>query len=203
MLYFHGNGTVVGSRGNVARYGLLRDVGFNVLAVEYRGYGASAAHAPPSEAGLYADARAAWAYLTQTLGVPPSRVVLYGWSLGSGPAVYLATEHAAGGVITEGAYTQLSDVGQAVYPWLPVALVMRNRFDNLGRAPELNEPWLLLHGRHDTLIPLSHSEALAAAAPRARLLPLNAGHNDGAMAEPRRTRSALRRFAAELFPPGL
>lgn len=198
-LYLHGNGSLIGSGGNVARYRMLRAAGFNVVAVEYRGFGASAAVGPPSEAGLYADGRAAWAYLTGTLGVTPERIVLYGWSLGSGVATYLAARHAAAGLITEGAYTRLPDVGQALYPWLPVSLVMRNRFDNLGRAGALDEPWLVFHGRDDTLIPFSHAEALAAASDRARLVPLDAGHNDGVMADERRAAAALRRFAADLF----
>ncbi|HEU4995838.1 MAG TPA: alpha/beta fold hydrolase [Gemmatimonadaceae bacterium] len=183
VLYFHGNAGLVGSRGNVLRYRLLREAGFNVLAVEYRGYGASVAAGDPSEQGLYADADAAWAYLTATLRVRSDHIVLYGWSLGSGPATYLAALHKAAALVTEGAFTSLPDVGAERYPWIPVHLVMRNRFDNLRRAARLVSPWTVFHGRRDTDVPFSQGRALAAAAHGARFVPLSANHAEGVLAD--------------------
>lgn len=98
-LYFHGRTMPVGDPANVGRFGLLRDAGFNVLAVEYRGYGASLAAGPASEEGIYADARAAWRYLTTSMGVAPERILLYGWSFGSAPATKLASEVPAGALV--------------------------------------------------------------------------------------------------------
>jgi pimeloyl-ACP methyl ester carboxylesterase len=178
-VYLHGNFGNLGARGNVARYVLLRDAGFNVLAVEYRGFGASASAGTPSEPGIYADANAGWTHLTQTLGVAPGRVLIYGLSLGGGPAAYLAHEHAAGALVTEGSATMLPDVGAEQYPWVPVKLVMRNRYPTITRAPAITEPWVIFHGRPDDVIPFSHGEALAAAAPNARLVPLNTDHDGG------------------------
>jgi fermentation-respiration switch protein FrsA (DUF1100 family) len=197
-IYLHGNAGLLGSRGNIARYRLLRDAGFNVLAVEYRGYGASVAAGRPSEAGVYADARAAWTHLTESLHVAPARVAVYGWSLGSGPATYLAVEKRPGALITEGTFTSLPDVGAMRYPWVPVRLVMRNRFDNLARAGALSMPWLLFHGTTDADVPFAHSQRLAAAAHGARLIPLAAGHNDGVTAERAKTLAALRDVAQRL-----
>jgi fermentation-respiration switch protein FrsA (DUF1100 family) len=197
-LYFHGNAGLLGSRGNIARYRLLREAGFNVLALEYRGYGASSRVGSPSEAGLYADARAAWKYLTGSLDVAPTRIALYGWSLGSGPAVYLATERRPAELITEGAFTSLPDIGAGLYPWVPVRLIMRNRFDNLVRARTVVVPWLLLHGRNDREVPFSHSEVLAAAARGSTLIPLDAGHNDGVIGDRDTSLEALRATAQRL-----
>lgn len=191
-IYFHGNAGLLGSRGNVARYRLLRDAGFNVLAVEYRGYGASLGAGSPSEAGVKADARAGWDYLTGTLSVDPERIVVYGWSLGSGPAMYLASEMRPGGVVTEGAFTSLPDVGAALYPWVPVRLIMRNRFDNIARARTLSVPWIVFHGRHDEEIPFAHAQLLASAAPAASLVALDAGHDNGVIAHREATLGVLR-----------
>ncbi|MEX2178449.1 MAG: alpha/beta fold hydrolase [Gemmatimonadaceae bacterium] len=200
-IFFHGNAGMVGSRGNVARYQLLRDAGFNVLAVEYRGYGASVGAGPASEDGIYEDARAALAYLTDSLGVERSRVVAYGWSLGSGPATRLAAEAPLAALVTEGAFTSLPDVGAESYPWAPVRLVMRNRFDNVGLARRLTMPWLVLHGTKDREIPFAHGEALVAAASAARLVPLDADHGDGAIGDRAVALEALRSLAARISAP--
>jgi pimeloyl-ACP methyl ester carboxylesterase len=197
-VFLHGNYGALGSRSNVARYQLLREAGFNVLAVEYRGYGASAAMGSPSERGINADAAAGWTYLTRTLGVPPARVAIYGWSLGGGPATYLASEFKAAALITEGTFTALPDVAALSYPWIPVRLVMRNRFDNLMRAPSVTAPWLIFHGRNDNTVPFAHGEALAAAAPRGRFLPLPGDHEDGVLAERSLALSTLRQLSQTL-----
>ena len=182
-IFFHGNAGMVGSRSSVARYGLLRDAGFNVLAPEYRGYGAAASSGAVSEAGVHADARAALAYLTDSLRVPTWRVLVYGWSLGSGPASRLAADHDLGALITEGAFTSLPDVGAELYPWVPVRMIMRNRFDNITLARRIEEPWIVFHGRRDSEIPFAHGEAIALVGPTARLVPLDADHDDGVIAD--------------------
>jgi pimeloyl-ACP methyl ester carboxylesterase len=199
VIFFHGNGLLVGSPGCVSRYRFLREAGFQVLAVEFRGYGMSGAGAP-SEEGVYADARAGWDYLTEDVGVDPERIVLYGWSLGSGIATQLASQVPAGGLITEGAFTALPAVGQAQYPWLPVSLIMKNRFDNLSRAETLSLPWLMFHSENDEVIPFSHAEALADVAEDARLITLHTGHGGGVGMAPDLARAAIRDFADQVLP---
>lgn len=196
-LFFHGNGGLVGSPSSVGRYELLREAGFNVLAVEFRGYGASAAAGPPSEDALYADARAGWRYLTGTLGISPDRVIVYGWSLGSALATHVAAESAPAAVVTEGAPTSLVDVGAARYPWFPVRWIMRSQFDNLERSMHVSSPWLILHGRWDVDVPFHHGQALADAARNGRLVPLNAGH-DGVTVDRDVALGALRELAQQV-----
>jgi pimeloyl-ACP methyl ester carboxylesterase len=197
-IFFHGNAGMVGSRSSVARYGLLRDAGFNVVAPEYRGYGASASSGPATEAGVHADARAALAYLTDSLRVASRRVIVYGWSLGSGPAARLGADFDLGAVVTEGGFTSLPDVGAELYPWVPVRLIMRNRFDNVGLARRIEEPWIVFHGRRDSEIPFAHGEAIALAGPSARLVPLDADHDDGVTADQEIALRELRSLAARL-----
>ena len=194
-IFLHGNGGFIGSRGNVERYRLLRDAGFNVLAVEYRGYGASQGAGVPTERGVQADAAAGLEYLRRAFAVPPTRIVAYGHSLGGGVATYLATESRLAALVTEGTFTSLPDVGAAQYPWVPVRMVMRNRFDNVSRAREARMPWVVMHGRPDDEVPFSHAEALAAAGPMVRLVALNGGH-DNAVTEDRATAFALLRDLA-------
>lgn len=195
VIFFHGNGLLVGSPPCVDRYQILRETGFNVLAVEFRGYGMSSEHTV-SEKGVYADARAGWTYLTEQIGVNPSQIVLYGWSLGSGVATHLASQVNPAGLITEGAFTALPDVGKETYPWLPVSLIMQNQFDNLDRAGSLSLPWLLLHSRHDKIIPFSHGEKLAATAKNSYLIELRGTHNE---IDRDATLAALNDFFERLF----
>jgi len=199
VIFFHGNGMLVGSPGSVDRYRLLREAGFQVLAVEFRGYGMSA-EGPPSEAGVYADGRAGWEYLTNELGVAPGRIILYGWSLGGGVATHLASEVPAAALITEGAFTDLPAVGQRMYPWLPVSLIMKNRFDNLGRAGSLALPWLIFHSDNDAVIPYVHGQALAEAAGDGRLVTLHTGHEGGVVQASDVALPAIRELVGRAVP---
>jgi dipeptidyl aminopeptidase/acylaminoacyl peptidase len=194
VIYFHGNAGTVGSRSNVGRYRLLRQAGFNVLAVEYRGYGAALASGSPSEAGIYADALTAWDYLA-TRGVTRDRIIVYGWSLGSGPATYLAAEKSPAAVVTEGAFTSLAEIGAARYPWAPASLLLRNRFDNLGRAQRIAVPWVIFHATADAKVPFSHAERLRASAQHGSLVVLTSGHGDGVVSDSAAALSTLRQWA--------
>ncbi len=205
VIYFYGRGGRLADEKGFAMYDLFRSVGLNVLAVEYRGYGASEKR-QPTEAGVYADARAAWQYLSEIRSVPASRVVLYGYSLGGAIAIQLATEMAPAGLITEGAFISSLAWGSVHYPWMPAALgglVVRNRFENLDKATSLTLPWLLFHGRQDSTTPFSHSEALAGTtAGVRRLVSLECGHGDAIEVEGDRMERALKAFVSELFGLG-
>lgn len=201
VLYLHGNLGLLGARGNIARYQLLREAGFNVLAVEYRGFGMSASAGKPSERGVYKDAHAGWNWLTGANGVASGRVAIYGMSLGGGAATYLALAHPPGTLITEGTSTSLPDVGAKRYPWLPVRLIMRNRYPNLDRAPLITAPWVIFHSRNDETVPFSHGVALAAAAKNARFVPLTANHEGGVAAARSVSLPVLVEIARKLSDP--
>lgn len=158
LLYFHGNGQNVSSY--LSLMAELHTLGLNLLLFDYRGYGES--EGSPSEAGLYADAHAAYALL-MAYGVPPERLFLYGFSLGSGVAVQLATEVEVAGLVLEAAFTSLPAAGRARYPMLPTAL-MRNRYDSLSKIARIDAPLLVLHARDDRTVPFSQGQALYAEA---------------------------------------
>ncbi len=158
ILYFHGSSANVASVGYNEAWSRFRDMGLGVLAVDYRGYGESGGH--PSETGLYRDADAAYAYLTGALGVPPARVVIYGFSLGSAVAIDLATRVRAAGMIVEGAFLSVPARGGELYPFLPADWLAHNRFASVEKIAHVPLPKLFVHARGDTDIPIAHGRRL-------------------------------------------
>ncbi|MDP2313580.1 MAG: alpha/beta hydrolase [Pseudomonadota bacterium] len=176
VVWFGGNGGTVGAHPDM--YGRMRDAGWSIVQVNYRGYPGS--EGEPSEAGLRMDARAAWAVASAM----SDRVWIYGKSLGGGVAVGLAADlsdagHPPFALVVESSFSSLVQVARESVPWAPVGLFMRTRFDSVARAPEVRAPSLVLHGEADTLIGPWHAEALSRALPGATTLTFpGAGHND-------------------------
>jgi fermentation-respiration switch protein FrsA (DUF1100 family) len=173
LVYFHGNAD--GLSGSLQVTGRLAAEGYGLLLVGYRGYDGNPGS--PTEHGLYADGRSAIRWLSEH-GVPSSDTVLVGNSLGSGPATELAANFPVAGLVLISGYTSLPDVGASVYPFIPVKLLMRDRFDNIGKIGRVAAPILILHGTADWTIPYDHAVALAAAAGnRAQVMPFEGiGH---------------------------
>jgi fermentation-respiration switch protein FrsA (DUF1100 family) len=139
----------------------LTATGPNVFAVEYRGYGKS--EGTPSEAGLYADALAAYEWVRKQ--GPASSVIVFGEGLGSGPACELAATREVGALVLLSAFTNLPELAAARYPWLPTSWIVRSRFDNLAKLASVKAPTLIAHSRADERVPFEHAERLFAAAP--------------------------------------
>ena len=176
VLFFHGNaGNISGRLQSVQQFHHLQ---LNVFIFDYRGYGKSSGS--PSEDGLYRDARAAWRYLVDDQGIAPSDVILFGRSMGGGPATWLAQRTAPRAVILESAFTSVPDIAAHHYPFLPARALARIQFDNLSRVDALGAPLLVIHSRDDRVVPFQHGRRLydAAADPK-QFLELQGGHNDG------------------------
>jgi len=177
MLHLHGNADSAFSPGQVRHCEALRRSGFNVLEIDYRGFGPTPGR--PSEAGMYDDSEAAYRELLRR-GVPPNRIILLGHSLGSGPAVLLATRHNAAALVLFGAFTSIPDAAAERYPYLPVRLVVGVQFNSLARIGDVHMPVVIAHSRGDTLIPYSHALQLFAAANQPKhLITFDAPTNDG------------------------
>ncbi len=190
MLCLHGNGGNLSSR--VDKMKLFHDAGAAQLWVEWRGYGESSGS--PDEAGLDRDGRAGWDWLTLERGIPPARVALYGESLGCGVAVELATRVPAGGLIVDSGFSSIAEMGRAVLPWFPAAL-LSIRFDNLAKLPRVTMPTLFLHSPQDDIIP--YEQALrnyAAAGGPKTFVELRGSHNDGFLETGPAYASAIRDF---------
>ncbi len=176
LLFFHGNAGNISGR--LESVGQFHRLGLNVLIVDYRGYGQSTG--TPSEAGLYHDAEACWQYLTETQGVAPQHIVVFGRSMGGGPATWIASRKRPEAVILESVFTSVPDVGAHHYPFLPVRTLATNQFDNASRVGTISAPLLSIHSRDDRVVPfeLGRDVYEAAAAPK-QFLEIEGGHNDG------------------------
>ncbi|MBI3828973.1 MAG: alpha/beta hydrolase [Planctomycetes bacterium] len=186
-LFFHGNGGHRGHRPDL--YLTLADLGAHVLAIDYRGYGDSAGS--PSEEGLALDARAAWDWLVNEKGVAPARIVLHGESLGCAVAIRLAKECCEAGtppagLVLEAPFTRLTDAAASIYWFVPVRLLLRERYPSIERIGAVTCPILVFHGPQDGVVPFKQGRELFEAAPAAsrsgvakRFVEVpGAGHND-------------------------
>lgn len=177
VLHLHGNADSAFSPWQMRHCEALRRTGFNVMDIDYHGFGLTAGQ--PSETQMYEDAEAAYQALMQR-GVAQEHLILLGHSLGSGPAVLLATRHKAAALVLFGAFTSIPDAAAARYPYLPVRLAVGVQFNSLARMSAVHIPVIIAHTRGDTLIPYDHALKLFAAAnePK-RLITFDAGSDDG------------------------
>lgn len=170
ILYFHGNAGEMGDR--PLRFNYYQARGFGVAYLSYRGFGGSSGS--PSEAGLVADATAAYDWLIAK-GVEPGRIALLGESLGSGVAVQLAAKREVGAVALEAPYTSTVEVAAKIYWWLPVHVLMKDQFKSIDFIAAVVAPLLIIHGEDDGLIPVEFGKRLFAAANQPKELDVVAG----------------------------
>lgn len=174
VLLLHGNGGHVGHRGERIRHFAAR--GWGALLVEYRGYGGNPGS--PGEAGLRRDAAAGLAALRMR-NIARERIVLWGESLGSGLATWLAAHERVGAVVLETPYTSIADVAKRRYPFAPVDLLLRDRFDSIVHMPAIRSPVLVLVAGRDRVVPPKMGRAMHAAAAGAELWEApESGHAD-------------------------
>ena len=149
LIYFHGNAGHIGMRGFKVRAYL--NAGLGVLLTTYRGY--SGNPGTPTEDGLYADGRAARAFL-RAHGCGDARQILYGESLGTGVAVHLAREASPAALVLEAPFSSVVDIASGRFPLLPVRLLIVDRFDSAAKIGKIAAPVLIVHGERDRTIPV-------------------------------------------------
>jgi uncharacterized protein len=175
LLWFYGNGENIAAIWPIVR--AFQPPGTAVLVVDYPGYGGSAGRA--TEAGLYGAADAAYAALVARPDVDRLRVYVYGRSLGSAAATWVAAHHPVAGLILESPFTSAAAMARQLYALLP-RFIVRLSLDNLGRMRQIHCPLLVFHGDADRLVPTAMGKDVAAAAsgPVELVLIHGAGHND-------------------------
>ena len=176
VLVFNGN---AGNRAyRVPLAAALHRHGLQVLLVDYRGYGGNPG--APTETGLAADSRAAHAFLIGRPDVDASRIVYFGESLGTAVAVDLAREHPPAALVLRSPFTSMGDLGQHHYPFLPVRLLLRDRFATIDKIRRIHVPLLVIAGGRDRIVPIENSRRVydAAVAPKTLLVVPDADHND-------------------------
>jgi fermentation-respiration switch protein FrsA (DUF1100 family) len=170
LLVSHGNAEDLGDD----RFWLedLRRAGFSVLAYDYEGYGTSEGTA--SEKAAYEDEAAAYEYLARDLKTPPDRIIIFGRSVGTGPATYLATRRPAAGLVLQSPFVSAFRVLTRV-PLLPF-----DKFPNYRNLPHVHCPVLIMHSHGDSVIPSWHAQKLFELAhePKQIFWAQNADHND-------------------------
>lgn len=171
ILFFNGN--AAGLAVQEGRWRRIADQGVGFLVIAYRGYEGSTG--TPTEDGLRQDAEAAYAWLAAR--TPPEDIVIHGFSLGSGVAVRLASEHSARALILEAPFTATVDVAALSVPWAPVHWLMRDQYRSRDRIGTVDMPVLILHGDQDQVIPFEQGERLFQLAPRPRTFVRMVGSN--------------------------
>ncbi|NBC31949.1 MAG: prolyl oligopeptidase family serine peptidase [Alphaproteobacteria bacterium] len=175
IAYFHGNAGHIGQRVDKVR--AYTEQGYGVFLAGYRGYGGNPGR--PTEAGLFADARAALDWL-DAQGISGQHLFLYGESLGSGVAVQMAVERRIGGLILEAPFSSVADIAQSRYRILPARWLLHDHFDSAAKIAEIDAPLLLVHGDRDFTVPIRFGRRLfdAAVEPKRAVYIPGAGHND-------------------------
>jgi len=175
-LFIHGN------RHNLTKFGdhydLFDSLGISCLAFDFPGYGQSAGS--PTEESLYRSASAAYSFLTEKLGYQRERIVIYGCSLGGAVALNLVQKSSAACLITESTFTNLQEIAAHLYPWLPVRLLLPNRFNNSMSIKQIAVPHFLIHGANDKVVPvhMAHSLFERANAPKELVIVPQASHTN-------------------------
>lgn len=172
VLVANGNGGDRSHRVPLAR--ALNRHGLTVLLFDYRGYGGNPGS--PTESGLHKDIRAAFGYLMKAF--ESQKIVLFGESLGAALVTDLAVEHPVRGLVLRSPFTDLASVGAHHYPFLPVRLLLRDRFPLVDRITAVRSPVIVVYGTADSIVPPSQSIAVAAKASTTPIAVEGADHND-------------------------
>ena len=176
VLFFHGNAGNISHR--IDYLTMFKQLGYNTLLFDYRGYGQSSG--TPSESGTYLDAQAAWRYLIEIQGIGPERIVLFGESLGGAVAAWLAAREKPGLLALVSTLTSVPDLAAEIYPFLPVRWISRFDYNTLEFLQSITCPIFIAHSPQDEIIPYRHGQRLFQAAPEPKqFLPLQGTHNTG------------------------
>jgi fermentation-respiration switch protein FrsA (DUF1100 family) len=196
VIVFNGNAGHRGFRAPLAA--MLTDSGLATLLFDYRGYGEN--QGQPSEEGLAEDARAAHRYIITRKDVDPTRLVYFGESLGTGVAVRLATKHTPRALILRSPFTSLTDVGRHHYPFLPVRMLLSDRYASIDYVDRIGCPLLVIAAARDSVVPSEQSRRLyeAARPPKDLVIIEGVDHNDDALLAGPRMRAGILKFLHSL-----
>ncbi len=201
MLFLHGNASNIGGYLEIAQR--LHQVGLSLLLIDYRGYGRSEGKFP-RESQVYQDAQVAWDYLVKQRGINPQDIFVYGHSMGGAIAIDLAVRNPEmAGLISEGSFTSMRDMAdyKRKYGFLPIDLLLTQRFDSISKIKSIQAPIFLIHGINDTTVPATMSQVLfdAATVPKQLWLVPDAGHNNLTTVATSEYQQKIREFLTQVY----
>ena len=150
LLFFHGNAGKIDNR--IYKLNEFSKMNINYLIFGYRGFSGNSGK--PHEEGLYKDAKAAKFWLNQK-NISDEQIILYGESLGTAIAIDLAVEHKFSGIILESPFTSMTELAKKYYPYLPVKLILKDKFDSIKKLNLIEAPILVMHGKKDRIVPFN------------------------------------------------
>jgi fermentation-respiration switch protein FrsA (DUF1100 family) len=148
IVYFHGNAGKLENR--IHKLNHFKDMNVNFLIISWRGFSGNSGK--PSERGLYKDGKSAIDWLKK-MGLAEKDIILYGESLGTGIATQIAQNKKFAGLILETPFTSMVDAAKNVYPYIPVGLLLKDKYENEKKIKNINIPVLVLHGEADKIVP--------------------------------------------------
>jgi len=148
LLFLHGNGDTKDAR--IYKLNTFKNLNLNYLIISWRGYEGS--KGKPSEQGLYDDANSAVKWL-EANNIPKNKIIIYGESLGTGVAIEIAQKKKFAGIILESPYTSLIDIAKINYSYLPVNLILKDKYDSINKIKNISSPVLVMHGEKDRIVP--------------------------------------------------
>ena len=148
ILLFHGNAGNLFNR--VYKLNELNKLDLNILLISWRGF--SGNKGKPTEKNLYHDAAETVKWLNK-LGINNKSIILYGESLGTGVATELGKRNIFGGIILESPFTSIAKAAKIYYPYLPINLLLKDRYDSIEKIKSITTPILIMHGKKDSIVP--------------------------------------------------
>jgi fermentation-respiration switch protein FrsA (DUF1100 family) len=198
IVFCHGNAGNISHR--LESIWMFHRLGLSTLIFDYRGYGQS--EGKPTERGTYLDAQAALNYLVRDRNVSPSEIIVFGRSIGGAIAAWLAKEHTLGALIMESTFTSVPDFGAELYPFIPIRLISRFKYDARDCIRQAICPVLIVHSRDDELVPFRHGQRLFEAAHEPKeFLEIRGPHNEAFLISAEEYMSGLDSFISKYVTP--
>ena len=148
IIYFHGNAGKLENR--IHKLNHFKDMDVNFLIIAWRGF--SGNDGKPSEESLYIDGNSAIKWL-KNLGLSEKDIIIYGESLGTGVATEIAKSNDFAGLVLETPFTSMIEAAKNFYPYIPVRILLRDKYENDKKIKNINIPVFVMHGEADQIVP--------------------------------------------------
>lgn len=192
ILFCHGNAGNISHRLELIYF--FYSLGYSVFIFDYRGYGKSTGTI--SEIGIHDDIISAWYYLTYKIKVPPSKIILFGRSLGGFVASYLCSNYSPAALILESTFTSIEALASKKFPYLPIKSLLKHKLKTINYIENINTPTLIFHSESDNLVPIEYGNKLynTIKINNKKFVTLEGAHNDAFYISKDKYKNAIENF---------